>query len=150
MTTRSITQNQKSAALSTSRWVQIGLQAAVAAIVLVLLTQKIILTLWPDLAAFKPLESFPRSALFTLIPALASTAVFAWLVKTQEEPVKKFILISAVVLLVSFIPDYILPVPNKTIAASSAAAFLHLIAGVVTVTLITAGYARFARSAGRN
>jgi len=146
MTTRTISSIQKPGALTKPRWLQIGIQAAFAGILVVLVTQAVILALWPGLAAFKPLDSFARSALFTFIPAIAATAVFARLVKTQDQPEKKFLCVSAAVLLLSFIPDYLLPLPNRTLGASTAAAFLHLVAGIVTVTLILVGYSRRTRS----
>jgi len=145
MTSRTISSIQNPAALTKLRWLQIGLQAAVGAILAVLVAQAVILALWPELAAFKPFNSFARSALFTFIPAIAATAVFAWLVRTQDRSETKFLWVSAVVLLLSFIPDYLLPIPHRTLAGSTAAAFLHLIAGIVTVTLILAGYARAAK-----
>ena len=147
MATQTISSARKPAKLTKTGWLRIGLQAAIASVLAVLGTQAVILAAQPGLAAFKPLESYPRTALFTFIPALAATAVFAWLVKNQKEPQVKFIWISAGVLLLSFIPDYILPVPNRTFAASSAAAFLHLVAGIVTVTLILAGYGRSSKAA---
>jgi hypothetical protein len=107
-----------------------------------LLTQTVILALWPDLAAFKPLDNYARSALFTFVPAMGATAVFAWLVKTQSQPTAKFLWIAAGFLLLSFIPDYVLPVPYRTFQASTAAAFMHLVAGIVTVALILSGYKR--------
>lgn len=146
MTTRTISGAHQRAELTTTRWLRIGLQAAGAAILVVLLTQAVILALWPDLATFKPLDSYARSALFTFIPAMGATAVLAWLAKTQTRPVAKFVWISAAVLLVSFIPDYILPVAGRTLAASTAAAFLHLVAGIVTVTMLVTGYARSSRA----
>ena len=130
--------------LISTRWLRIGLQAAAGSIIAVLLTQAIILSLWPDLAAFKPLDNYARSALFTFVPAVGATAVFARLAKTQDRPVAKFMWIAAGVLLLSFIPDFILPVPYRTLPASTAAAFMHLIAGIVTVTLILVGYNRSA------
>ena len=142
MTTQTVSDTQKTAELTTSRWIRIGLQAAIAAILAVLLTQAIILAWRPELAAFKPLDSFARTALFTLIPAMGATAVFAWLVKKQDQPQAKFLWIAAGFLLISFIPDYLLPVPNRTLAGSTAAAFMHLVAGIVTVAMILAGYAR--------
>lgn len=145
MTTRTISSSRKSASLAATRWLQIGLQAAVGSIVAVLLVQAIILAFWPELAVFKPLDSYARSALFTFVPAMIATALFAWMVKTQDHPVTKFLWVSGVVLLLSFIPDYVLPVPYRTLAASTAAAFLHLVAGLATVTLILAGYTRSAR-----
>ena len=150
MTTRTISGIQKPAGLTTTRWLQIGLQAAAGSILAVLLVQAVILALSPELAAFKPLDSYARSALFTFIPAIAATAVFAWLVKTRDRPAVKFMWIAAGILLLSFIPDYLLPVPNRTLAASTAAAFLHLVAGIVTVALILVGYARAAKDSDKN
>jgi hypothetical protein len=146
MTTRTISHTQKPAVITTTGWLHIGLQAAVAAILAVLLTQAVILAFWPDLAAFKPLDSYARSTLFTLIPAFGATVIFAWLVKTQEQPATKFLWIAALFLALSFIPDFLLPVPNRTLPASLAAAFLHLVAGIVTVTLILVGYTRSTRA----
>jgi hypothetical protein len=48
--------------------------------------------------------------------------------------------VAVVVLLVSFVPDYLLPDPNKTLLASSVAGLLHLVAGIVTVGVLAAGY----------
>lgn len=142
MATRTISETQKPADLTTTGWVRIGLQSAMVAILAVLVTQAVILAMWPGLTAFKPLDNFARTALFTFIPAMTATAVFAWLVKRQAQPQVKFLWISAGVLLLSFIPDYLLPFPNRTLGASTAAATLHLVAGIATVALILAGYAR--------
>lgn len=142
MTARTISRSTTPASLTFTRWLQIGLQASLLSVLAVLLTQNLILARWPELAAFKPLDSFARSALFTFVPAMGATAVFAWLVKKRERPEGKFLWISAVVLLLSFIPDYLLPIPNRTIPASTAAVSLHLVAGIVTVFLILAGYRR--------
>jgi hypothetical protein len=109
---------------------------ATASVVAVLVVQVIALTIWPELASFKPLDSYPRTALFTLVPALGATAVFAWLVKHQSRPVKKFLVLSAVLLLLSFIPDYVLPLENKSLLGSTVAAFMHLTAGISTVGTI--------------
>ncbi len=40
----------------------------------------------------------------------------------------------------SFIPDYILPVPDKTILANNITAFLHLVAAVPTMLVLVIGY----------
>ncbi len=142
MTTRMNSGVQRSASLTTLRWLMIGLQAAAGAILAVLLTQAAILALWPELAAFKPLDSYARSAVFTFVPVMGATAVFYWLVKTQDQPAVKFLWVAFGFLLLSFIPDYLLPIPNRTLAGSTAAAFLHVVAGLVTVPLILAGYTR--------
>jgi hypothetical protein len=121
---------------------KLGLITAAASIVAVLVVQALAIALWPEIALFAPLDSYGRSAIFTLVPALGATALLAWLAERRAQPVQTFIQISAVVLLVSFIPDYILPVPHKTLLASSVAAFLHVVAGVVIVLLLIVGYQR--------
>lgn len=142
MSTRTILDARSPARITNNHWLQIGFRAAVGSVLGVLAVQAIILALAPELRAFKPLDSYARTALFTLIPALGATAVFAWLVKQKDQPVKKFLWISAGFLLLSFIPDYLLPIPNRTLAGSNAAALMHLVAGIVTVSLILAGYSR--------
>ena len=124
------------------QWLTIGLAAALGSVAAVLAAQAIALAIWPDLALFKPLESYARSALFTLIPALGATAVFAWLATRKDDPASSFKKIAAVVLLLSFIPDYVLPVAHRTLLASSVAAFLHVVAAAVTVSVIVNGYRR--------
>jgi hypothetical protein len=127
-----------------NQWVQIGLVTAVVSVFAVLIVQVLAVAIWPDIALFKPLDSYGRTALFTLVPAIGATAVFAWLAGRKRQPVQTFIKISAVVLLLSIIPDYILPVPDKTFLASTVTAFMHVVAGVVTVTLLVKGYNRLA------
>lgn len=123
-----------------SDWLKIGLKAAVLSIAAVLIVQAQALAFWPKIALFRPLDSFARSALFTLVPVIGATAIFAWLVKHQSQPEKKFIIISIIFLLLSFIPDFALPLENKTLLSSSVAAFMHLVAGVLTVWTILSGY----------
>jgi hypothetical protein len=43
-------------------------------------------------------------------------------------------------LILSIIPDYLLPVEHKTFLASSITALLHVVAAAVTVTILVAGY----------
>lgn len=139
-----ITESRRDGSLKTGQWLSLGLAAALASVILVLLVQATALAVWPDLALFKPLESYARSALFTLVPALGATALFAWLAASREEPVVAFGKIAGAALLLSFIPDYVLPVPHRTLLASSVAAFLHVVAAAVIVTVIVVGYRRLA------
>jgi UDP-N-acetylmuramyl pentapeptide phosphotransferase/UDP-N-acetylglucosamine-1-phosphate transferase len=84
-----------------------------------------------------------RAAIFTLVPALIATALLAWLARRSTNPVPTFLWVSVIVLVLSFIPDYILPVPNRTFTASTIAAFLHVIAAVIIVPILVTGYRRF-------
>lgn len=137
-----IAKTQDNANMARSDWLKLGLITAATSIVAVLAVQALAVALWPEIALFAPLDSYVRSAIFTLVPVVGATALLAWLVERRARPVQTFIIISGVVLLVSFIPDYILPVPHKTLLASSVAAFLHVVAGVVTVLLLVIGYQR--------
>lgn len=147
MTTPSMLHRQprSTAQVDLKAWAQIGLVAAAVSIVAVLIVQVLAITLWPDIALFKPLDNYARSAIFVLIPVIAATGLFAWLAGRREQPVRDFVILGAVVLLASFIPDYALPDPNKTLLASTVAAFLHVVAGIVTTLMLVNGYQRLAR-----
>lgn len=123
-------------------WARSGAAAAVVSSVAVLATQALAIAFWPDIALFKPLDSYARSAIFVLVPTIGATAVFAWLVKRAARPVSTFIQISAVILVLSFIPDYVVSDPHKTLLASSMAAFLHVVAGALIVGMLVFGYQR--------
>lgn len=133
---------QKSARLDVKAWVKIGLLAAAVSIAAVLVMQAIAIALFPEIALFKPLDSFARSALFVLVPALGATAIFAWLVNHTEKPVSKFIILSVIVLVISIIPDFVMPDMNKTLLASTVTAFLHVVAGALIVSILVVSYQR--------
>lgn len=126
--------------IPTRNWLTLGLITILLTVPIVLVTQAIAVSIWPDIRLFDPLSSFPRSALFTLVPVLAATALFAFLEGRVAKPAKLFMQISIAVLVLSFIPDYLLPVANKTLLASTVAAFLHLVAGLITLTVLQLGY----------
>jgi len=142
MTTSSTLPQPSAARLAPKAWAQIGAVAAVVSIAAVLVVQALALTLWPDLARFKPLDSYARSALFVLIPTVGATAVLAWLVGRRAQPIRDFLYLAAVVLLVSILPDYALPFPDKTLLASTVTAALHVVAGISVVALLLSGYQR--------
>jgi peptidoglycan/LPS O-acetylase OafA/YrhL len=128
--------------LHKSQWLTIGLMAALGSVAAVLVVQAIALAIWPDIASFPPLDSTARIALFTAIRAFGATGIFAWLARRRPQPVAAFLKISAVVLLLSIIPDYALPAPNKTLLASTVTALLHIVAAIVTVFVIVTAYER--------
>ena len=128
------------AGLTAGRWATLGLLAAAGSIAAVLVVQLVALALWPDARLFAPLDSYARSALFTLVPAVGATLVFAWLARRRARPVRDFVILSAVLLALSLIPDYVLPGPHRTLLASSVAALLHIVAATVIVGVLVAGY----------
>jgi hypothetical protein len=128
--------------LTKGQWIALGLITAVCSVLAVLIVRAAALAIWPDLIMFAPLDSLPRAGLFTLVPALVATAILAWLVARNAQPVRRFVQIAIVVLLISVIPDYALPDPHRTLLASSVTAFLHVVAAVVTVLVLVSGYRR--------
>lgn len=139
MTTMNVPSNVR---LDKNQWFRLGLAAAVASVIAVLIVQMVAVAIWPEIALFKPLDSLARTALFTLIPAIGATVVFAWLARRKTNPVPAFLMISVVVLLLSIIPDYLLPVEYKTFLASSVTAALHVVAAAVIVSVLVTGYRR--------
>lgn len=129
---------------SLRQWLILGVSAAAAAIVGVLIAQAAALAIWPEAALFRPLESYARSALFTLVPALIATGLLAWLARRTANPTAVFVRIAVVALLLSFIPDYLVPVPNRTLLASTIAAVLHVVAAAIIVPILVRGYRRMA------
>ncbi|MBX3052230.1 MAG: hypothetical protein KF753_12180 [Caldilineaceae bacterium] len=123
-------------------WVKMGLVATVLAVVAVLAAQLLAVRLWPDIVLFKPLESYARSAVFVIVPGIGATALFAWLAQRSRQADAQFLRIAVIALLVSFIPDYLLPVEHRTFLASTVAASLHVVAGVIIVAVLTRGYRR--------
>jgi hypothetical protein len=147
MTAQSSSQMRATDPPSFRQWAVLGLVAALAAIVGVLIVRAVALAIWPDAALFQPLDSVVRAALFTLVPTLLATWLLAWLAARSTEPVRAFLWISLVALVLSFIPDYILPVPNRTFIAGTIAAFLHVVAAAIIVPILVIGYGRMAKSA---
>ena len=139
MTTMNVPSNVR---LDKNQWFRLGLVAAVASVIAVLIVQMVAVAIWPEIALFKPLDSLARTALFTLIPAIGATVLFAWLARRKTNPVPAFLMISVVVLLLSIIPDYLLPVEYKTFLASSVTAALHVVAAAVIVSVLVTGYRR--------
>ncbi len=140
MVAHASTQPPAAPVLRRADWLRIAAGAAVLSAGAVVLSQLIALAVWPELTAFDPLSLPPRSALFTAIPAFGAAAVFAWLDRRVARPVRAFLLVSAAVLLISIVPDYLLPFANKTLLASTVTAALHVVAAVVTVAVLLIGY----------
>lgn len=130
----------RSASLSYYNWLNLGLVAIILSVPMVLFVQAIALVVWPDIKSFDPLNSLMRSALFTAVPVAGATLVFAFLAGRMAEPGKLFTKIALAVLVVSLIPDYLLPLANKTLLASSVAAFLHVIAALISIVVLQQGY----------
>lgn len=75
--------------LASRDWAKLGINAAVVSIIAVLIGQTLAIAIWPEIALFAPLDSYLRAVIFTVIPVIGATALLAWLVAKQTQPVKK-------------------------------------------------------------
>ena len=71
-----------------AQWLVLGALAAAVATAAVLIVLALAIAIWPDIALFKPLDSYARAALFTIIPAFAATGLLAWLAARRADPVR--------------------------------------------------------------
>ena len=133
---------ERAARLERSMWMKLGLMAATASVVAVLIVEALAIALWPEITHFQPLDSYVRAAIFTLVPALGATVLFALLAERRPQPARTFLTIAVIVLLLSFIPDYLLTLPGKTLLASTVAATLHVVAASVIAGVLIIGYRR--------
>jgi len=141
-TTDSRSHTDGDAAPAWRRWLIPGAMAAVGAAIAVVIVQAAAIAVWPDIASFRLLDNLARSALFAAVPAVVATGIFAWMVGNRREPVRDFMVLAGVVLVLSVIPDYTAPVEGKTFLASTVTAFLHVVAAVVTVGVLVRAYRR--------
>jgi hypothetical protein len=91
-------------------------------------------------AGFQPL-TLPFVAFFTIIGMIAATVVFAWIAQTRPNPVRTFLVIAAVGLFLSWLPDLAIGVmgvfPGTTAAGIVSLMALHLVAAACAVVMLT-------------
>jgi cell division protein FtsW (lipid II flippase) len=91
-------------------------------------------------AGFQPL-TLPFVAFFTVVGMIAATAAFAWIVQTRPNPIRTFVVIAAVGLFLSLLPDLaigVLGVFSGTTAAGIVSLMaLHVVAAACAVAILT-------------
>ena len=84
--------------------------------------------------------SFPTVTMLTLIGAVGAIVVYAIIRAFLQKPNKPFIWISVIVLLLSFIPDYMIigqttgPFAGGTLANALVLMLMHVVAAVIIVS----------------
>jgi hypothetical protein len=78
-------------------------------------------------------------ALFTVVPAIVATVLYAGLLRFTRRPERNFAVISAVVFVVATIPDftYIPSVPGATAGQTAILVLTHVVAAAVIVGMLT-------------
>ena len=84
------------------------------------------------------------AAIFTLVPAIVAVLLYAGLVRFTRHPAAIFTVISAIVFVVTLIPDftYIPTVPGASNGQTAILVLMHVIAVSVIVRLLTSTPAR--------
>jgi hypothetical protein len=124
-------------ALSKLWWV--GLLAVALATLVNALVRALALALLDVDPAFMPLQS-PSFVALTVVGAGAGVGVYWLLGRLSRRPITTFRLVALVALVLSFLPDIGLlagGVPGATWATVGVLMFMHLLAALITVGLLT-------------
>ena len=110
--------------------------AAVLANVLVYFIGSAIVGYDPE---FIVLRDVSATILFTVVPAIAAVLLYAVLLRFTSNPARTFMIIAAMVLIISLIPDvvYISTVPGATGGQTAILSLMHVVAAVVIVWVLT-------------
>ena len=125
------------------RYALVGLATVVAAMfanVVVYFAGDVAIGYDPD---FVVLANASGTILFTLVPAIVATLLYAVLLRYAANPARVFTIVSAIVLVVSTIPDftYIPGVVGASNGQTTVLVLMHFVAAAVIVGMLTT-YAR--------
>jgi hypothetical protein len=128
-----------SPAVSRGRFALIGLGTVAAAVIANLLVYALGSVVVGYDPGFVVLANASGTILFTVVPALAAVLLYAVLMRFSSNPARIFTNVSAVVLIVSLIPDltYIPSVPGATTGQTAILMVMHVVAAVVIVGMLT-------------
>ncbi len=89
---------------------------------------------------FLPLANVNGTVLFTLVPALVATLLYAVLLRRAGNPARTFGIVATVVFVVTLIPDftYIPTVAGVSAGQTAILVLMHVVAAGVIVSMLTA------------
>ncbi len=124
---------------SAGRLLWVGLLAVLAAVVVNLIIRTFAVVAF-GLSGFLPLAVGP-TVVFTVVGVLGAVAVFALVARFAREPVRLFVRVAFVVLLLSLVPDVLLllagSVPGTTVAGVLALMAEHVATWAIAVGTLT-------------
>ncbi|HEY8766885.1 MAG TPA: DUF6069 family protein [Dehalococcoidia bacterium] len=129
---------------SWGRYALRGLGTVIAAV----LANTLFYYLAGTLVAYDPdfiiLSNLGGAAIFTVVPAIVAVLLYAGLVRFTRHPAAIFSVISAIVFVVTLIPDftYIPTIPGASNGQTAILVLMHVIAAGVIVRLLTSTPAR--------
>jgi tryptophan-rich sensory protein len=88
---------------------------------------------------FLPLANVSGAIIMTVVPAIVAVLLYAALRRFTRAPARIFTIVSAVVFVVTLIPDftYIPTVPGSTDAQTAILVMMHIVAASVIVLMLT-------------
>ena len=88
---------------------------------------------------FLPLANVSGAIIFTVFPATVAVLLYAGLLRFTRNPARIFTIISAIVFVLTLIPDvtYIPTVPGSTPAQTAILMMMHVVAASVILRLLT-------------
>ena len=115
-----------------------GLSALVASVIVNSLIRIIALAILPIPAGNMQLSTPVIVIVFTIIGTLAATVVFALINRFARRPIATFRITATVILVLSFIPDFlILTMPHTNIAVTVTLMVMHIVTYLICVSLLT-------------
>ncbi len=124
--------------VSLKRLLWVGPLAIVAALAANFIVRAIALAVLDIPADFMPLQT-PAFIPFTVVGLLGAILVFAIIGRVARRPVRTFVIVAAVVLVLSFLPDIGLlasGAPGATLPGILVLMLLHVVAAVIVVALL--------------
>ncbi len=121
------------------RVARVGLATVAAAVAANALVYFVGGALIPYDPQFLPLANVSGAIVFTFPAAIVAALLYAALLRFARRPARTFTIISAIVFVVTLIPDftYIPTVPGVTVAQTAILVLMHVVAAVVIVRMLT-------------
>ena len=131
-----------SAASRTTNWGQfarVGVATVIAAIVANILVYFIGSAIVGYDPGFVVLSNVSGTIIFTIVPAIVAVFIYAALLRFTRRPALIFMIISAIVFIVTLIPDftYIPTVPGSSPAQTAVLVLMHIVAAGIIVWMLT-------------
>lgn len=130
---------RESRAADRGRFTLVGLGTVVAAVLANVLVYAIGGALVAYDPRFLPLANVGGAVIFTLVPAIVAAPLYAALTRFARRPARAFVIVAAVVFVVTLIPDftYIPTVPGATGGQTAVLVLMHVVAAGVIVGMLT-------------
>jgi magnesium-transporting ATPase (P-type) len=131
--------SRESSAVNWGAFARLGIATVIAAVLANVLVDYVggaIVTYDPE---FVVLSNVSGAVIFTLASAIGAVLVYAALLRFSSNPARVFTIISAMVFIVTLIPDftYIPTVPGASAGQTTILALMHVVAAIVIVRMLT-------------